>query len=95
MKDLKLKQATEEEIRVFELKKEILQRLSGRDREFYYICANCDIKLKSKEEAMCHLVETRHKIHEIASLTKREGRKTLPFCSAIKVTCRGKLGMRR
>ena len=73
MKDLKLKQATEEEIRVFELKKEILQRLSGRDREFYYICANCDIKLKSKEEAMCHLVETRHKIHEIASLTKKGG----------------------
>jgi hypothetical protein len=52
------KDASEEEIRNFELKQEVLQRLRGDNRQFDYICTDCEIILKSKEEAMEHLVKT-------------------------------------
>ena len=68
------KDASEEEIRNFELKQEVLQRLRGDNRQFDYICTDCEIILKSKEEAMEHLVKTKHSIHETAFFNKRPRR---------------------
>jgi hypothetical protein len=73
MKELDLSRATEEEIRAFELKKEVLQRMTGKSRKFDYICTDCEMILRNKEQAMDHLIKTKHSIHETSFFNKEKG----------------------